>query len=149
MPSDATNRATREEWRELGFFYDVDDSSKAWRLVGSRAGLLRFRDLLVEYVAKPRNTILGEHDHYGPYMYLKIMTWSDAGLDSNAIFGTVVDLARLASLTETKLKNVRPGVQVRIQEEFASRSEYGLVFDVREEGFDPASADPKLPSETS
>jgi len=42
MPSEATNNATRREWRELGFFYDRDDENKVWRLTGSRAGLLRF-----------------------------------------------------------------------------------------------------------
>jgi hypothetical protein len=40
MPSEATNRATRREWRELGFFYLRDDRTKVWTLAGSRAGLL-------------------------------------------------------------------------------------------------------------
>jgi hypothetical protein len=36
MPSEATNRATRREWRELGFFYLRDDRTKVWTLAGSR-----------------------------------------------------------------------------------------------------------------
>ena len=67
MPSDATNRATRREWRELGFFYDRDDGTKVWKLTGSRVGLLRFRDALLSYVADPRNALKSEHEHYGPY----------------------------------------------------------------------------------
>ena len=43
MPSDAVNEKTREEWRALGFFYDVDHEAKVWTLVGSRAGLLSTR----------------------------------------------------------------------------------------------------------
>ena len=54
----------------LGFFYDRDDASKEWILVGSRAGLQRFADLLHAYVADPRHETLSEHEHYGPYMYL-------------------------------------------------------------------------------
>ena len=81
MPSDATNRMTR---RELGFVYDKDDDRKESRLVGSRSGLLRFRDLLLEYSADPRNAKKSEHEHYGPYMYLEIMTWPEAGFDDHA-----------------------------------------------------------------
>jgi len=28
MPSNEVNKKTREEWRELGFFYDVDDDAR-------------------------------------------------------------------------------------------------------------------------
>ena len=28
MPSQATNEATRREWRDLGFFYDRDDARR-------------------------------------------------------------------------------------------------------------------------
>ena len=67
MPSDATNQATRREWRELGFFYERDDASREWRVTGSRSGLQRLRDLLLDYVADPRNRAESEHEHYGPY----------------------------------------------------------------------------------
>ena len=40
-----TQDHTREEWRELGFFYDRDDDAKEWRLRGSRDGLRRFARL--------------------------------------------------------------------------------------------------------
>jgi len=147
MLSDATNRATRREWRELGFFYGRDDQTKVWKLTGSRAGLLRFRDALLSYVADPRNALKSEHEHYGPYSYLEIMTWPEAGFDNHAIRGPVADLARLASLIEAKLAIARPGYTVRIQEEFAPDSPYALVLDLREDGFDPAAADTLLPTE--
>ena len=78
MPSDATNQSTRREWRELGFFYDRDDQAKVWQLTGSRAGLLRFRDVLRSYAADPGNDLKSEHQHYGPYGYLEVMTWPEA-----------------------------------------------------------------------
>jgi len=149
MPSDATNRATRREWRELGFFYDRDDEAREWRFVGSRSGLLRFRDLLLAYVADQRNTRQSEHEHYGPYMYLEVMTWPDAGFDDHAIRGTLHDLKRLSELLDSKLSSAAPGSTVRIRSEFAVESPYSLVLDIRHEGFDPACADPMLPKEAN
>jgi hypothetical protein len=147
MPSDATNRATKREWRELGFFYDRDDQTRVWKLTSSRAGLLRFRDALLSYVADPRNASKSEHQHYGPYAYLEVMTWPEAGFDDHAIRGSLTDLARLAKLIEVKLAAARPGSSVLIREEFAADSPYALVLDLREDGFDPATADPLLPAE--
>jgi hypothetical protein len=147
MPSDATNQATRREWRELGFFYDRDDKAKVWQLIGSRAGLLRFRDALCSYAADPRNELKSEHEHYGPYGYLEVMTWPEAGFDDHAIRGSLADIARLATVIENKLAAALPGSTIRIREEFAADSPYGLILEVREDGFDPASADQALPAE--
>jgi hypothetical protein len=149
MPSQATNIATRREWRELGFFYDRDDQARVWKLTGSRAGFLRFRDMLLRYAANPRNVSKSEHQHYGPYMYLELMTWPEAGIDEHAIRGEPKDLARLAALVENKLAAALPGSSVLIQQEFATNSPYGLVLNLREDTFDPAAADPLLPSEGS
>jgi hypothetical protein len=149
MPSEATTRATRHEWRELGFFYDRDDRAKVWTLTGARAGLLRFRDALLSYAADPRNTMKSEHEHFGPYMYLEVMTWPEAAFDDHAIRGSLPDLVRLARIIERKLADTAPGSTVTIREEFAADSPYRLVLDVREDGFDPASADAALPPETA
>jgi hypothetical protein len=144
MPSDATNSATRREWRELGFYYDRDDQIKVWKLTGSRAGLLRFRDELLSYVANPSNASKSEHEHYGPYSYLEIMTWPEAGFDEHAIRGSLEDLARLAGIIEAKLATSRPGSSIEIRKEFAAHSPYSLVLEIRQDGFDPATADPQL-----
>jgi hypothetical protein len=144
MPSDATNRVTRQEWQELGFFYARDDQSKIWKLTGSRSGLLKFRDALLAYVADPRNTQKSEHEHYGPYMYLEIMTWPEAGFDEHAIRGSLPDLKRLAGIVEKKLAEAKPGDMVRIQNEFAASSPYALILEVQHDGFDPAEADANI-----
>jgi hypothetical protein len=47
-------------------------------------------------------------------------------------------------LIEAKLATASPGSSVLIQEEFASNSIYALVLDLREDGFDPATAVPSL-----
>jgi len=135
---------TRSEWRELGFFYERDDNSKEWLLVGSRRGLARFCDLLRSYVADPRSTVKSEHEHYGPYMYLEFMTWDEAGIDEHSIHGTLIDLERLAELVDAKAARLQPGDRIRIREEYASTSQYALVLHLREESFDPSSLDPSL-----
>ncbi len=136
-----TREHTRREWRDLGFFYDRNDAAKEWLLVGSREGLLRFVDLLRVYVANPRNKMKSEHEHYGPYMYLKVMTWPDPGMDGHGIHGSLTDMQRLATLVERKLTFLEPGNTTRIRDEFASDCHYGLVLELRSDAFDPASAD--------
>ena len=138
-----TSAQINQQWRELGFFCELDDQNKVWTLTGSRAGLLRFPDLLRGYILDPQNTTDGEHKHYGPYGSLEIMTWPDAGFDSHAIRGSLTDLDRLANLVETQLAFAEPGSAVRVREEFAPDSRYALLLDVRVDGFDPASADPE------
>jgi hypothetical protein len=143
MP-DQLNAGTRQEWQELGFFYDLDDISKDWIVVGSRLGLARFSALLRRYIADPRNAMLSEHEHYGPYLYLEVMTWTEAGMDDHAIHGTLQDLERLAELVDERAAVLRPGEQTRIREEYAPNAEYGLILKLREDGFDPATLDGNL-----
>lgn len=135
---------TRREWRELGFFYDLDETSKEWRLVGSRAGLCRFSEVLRAYVANPRNETKSEHEHYGPYMYLEVMTWPDAGIDDHAIRGPLSALDDLASLVEAKVGSMQLGTRARIADEFASGTPYAVILELRDDDFDPSSLDPNL-----
>jgi hypothetical protein len=135
---------TRREWRELGFFYDRDDASKVWRLVGSRAGLRKFSDLLRAYVADPRNQMKSEHEHYGPYSYLEVMTSPEPGFDDHAIRGPLNVLEVLASLVDSKVREMMPGGTVQVRDEFAVGSPYALVLDLRDDEFDPASLDSNL-----
>jgi hypothetical protein len=135
---------TRSDWRELGFYYDSDELLKERRLVGSRKGLLRFPALLRTYVADPRNAMKSEHEHYGPYMSLEVMTWPEAGMDDHAIQGPLTELERLAGLIERNVEGLQPGNEVRIREEFAPSAEYALVLELRDDSFDPASMDGTL-----
>ena len=143
-PSDATNRATRREWQELGFFYETEEPARRWRLIGSKSGLRRFPELLRKYCADPRNSTKSEHEHYGPYMYLKVMTWPDFEIDGQSIRGPLPKLARLADLVGERLADAEPDEVIYIGREFAPDVEYDLVLEVKSEGFDPAEADPCL-----
>ncbi|MDB4870230.1 MAG: hypothetical protein JWL97_1234 [Gemmatimonadales bacterium] len=140
-PTAMTDERIRQEWRKLGFYCEMDSEKKLWTLTGSRAGLLYFPDLLLGYVADPKNATDTEHVHYGPYGTLEVMTYPDAGFDGHAIRGSLVALTHLAELVEVKLASAEPGSPILIREEYAADSPYSLMLDVRADGFDPSSAD--------
>ncbi|HEV8111610.1 MAG TPA: hypothetical protein VGR31_02460 [Planctomycetota bacterium] len=142
-----TKAATRSEWRELGFFYACDDAAKEWQIVGSQNGLSRFASLLRAYAADPRNAPESEHEHYGPYMYLEVMTWHEPGIDDHSIHGTMAQLGQLAALVEERTAALEPGGKARILEEYSRASAYALVLERREDEFDPASLDGSLEDE--
>ena len=144
MTTTEMNEVTRQEWRELGFFYDYDEAASEWHLVSSQEGLLRFVKILESYVGDPKNERLSEHEHYGPYWYLKLMTWGEAEISESAICGTLSDLRRLSAIVRSKLDTSPIGSTFTIGDEYALGSKSVIRFEVREEGFDPASADPLL-----
>jgi hypothetical protein len=135
--------ATRRAWRELGFFYARDEQAKEWRLTGSREGLLGFATLLAEYSADPVNDSLSEHEHFGPYMYLEVMTSAKPDITGHAIEGTVGDIGRLAEILEGVLRTADAGRLV-IRDEYAPGADYSIVLVVKRWPFDPASLDPQL-----
>ena len=143
-PSEATNQATREEWRQLGFFYEIRDDPPCWRLVGSASGLTKFLTLLDLYVRDPRNEAISEHEHYGPYLYLKVETAESPEIDRKSIRGSLADLARLRDLIASGLRNLRTGDALIIGPEYSPSVSFPLHIELRESGFDPASADPAL-----
>ena len=138
------DQVTRDEWRQLGFFYDYDEHAMCWRLVGSRDGLLRFVEILESYAANTRNDGLSEHEHYGPYLYLTLITSQEPEITASAICGTLIDFQRLAELIRRKLDSSIAGTTFAISDEYRAGSKGRLQIEVREEGFDPASADPLL-----
>ena len=112
----------------MGIYYDRDDDTREWQLSGSREGLLNFSRLLTRYADNPQNDSKSEHDHFGPHMYLKIMTWPDAGIGRNAIHGTLDDLRRLGMIVRDTIGSMEVGETARIQKQFvaAARVRYCL-----------------------
>jgi hypothetical protein len=85
-----------------------------------------------------------DHQHYGPYMYLEIMTWPEPGVDDHSIRGPLDALERLASLVEAKVAALQPGEKSSLRGEFAADAAYTPVLNLRPDDFDPASADSAL-----
>lgn len=135
---------TREEWRDLGYYYVSDDVAKEWHLHGSAPGLLGFVRSLESYAANPANAAVSEHEHLGPHMYLVLCTSPTAKLNGSGIFGQSSDMLRLAHLVRAGLSTSAPGQVLRVREQFTPSAEYTLCLHVHKHTFDPASLDPQL-----
>lgn len=144
MSESKLNSLISEHWRALGFFYVLDDSNHEWRLTGSRYGLQNFARILTNYTNNPGNDLPSEHDHLGPYMYLKIMTWPQAGISKNSIHGTLPDLQRLATIVDDAVSDMHVGETVRIQMQYTSDAEYAIVLQALDDDTDPSLLDPDL-----
>ncbi|MDJ0975487.1 MAG: hypothetical protein QNJ98_13570 [Planctomycetota bacterium] len=142
-PSDGLDAWLREDWRELGFYYINEDAPPRIRVSGSRAGLEGLATLLREYARNPVNATMSEHDHLGPYG-LKLMTWSEAGIDANEIRGTLADVERLGELVGSWLAAAAPGDEEDLGRAWCPSAAYGLVISLQEDGFDPGIQDPQL-----
>ncbi len=108
--------------------------------------LVRVMDYLIsviyyEYISDSRNEKFGEHQHFSPYMYLTVVTSNEAKITDYGIFGSLIDLERLANIIRDKLKDSDVGNVFQIDSEYSKSNEAKLVFEIKEENFDPASAD--------
>jgi hypothetical protein len=133
-----------DEWRELGFYYDFDErlGVNQWRFYGSISGLENFLKLLDDYTSRTGNNKEFEHDHYGPYSYLKIITLDDqAIINDNAIGGTIADLKKLRNIIADKLNNAQPGQTFNIDKEYGEDNTVTAKFFVMADSFDPVSMD--------
>jgi hypothetical protein len=132
-----------DEWRELGFYYDRDDRMDVnqWRFYGSKQGLQKFVSLLNDYTANSRNDALSEHDHYGPYGYLKIMTSDEQRITERHIEGTIQDFKRLRDIIAEKLSNAQPGQTFTIDKDYGVDNTVTAKFFVMADDFDPPSMD--------
>jgi hypothetical protein len=141
VPTEETNEAIRREWRELGFFYELNDDVKEWLFRGSRAGLLTFARSRHDYSNNPRHRQVSEHDHFGPYMYLKIATWDAPEITDHWIAGTLEDLSRLSVLVGEQVLKAKTGDMLRFRKAYAPSSAYELVLEMCDDEFEPAAAD--------
>lgn len=146
MPSrdSRTDASTRKEWRKLKFYYDFDKNSSCWRIIGSKSGLNEFCNLLRQYIANPKNNLKSEHEHYGPYMYLEIMTWDEPKITSHAIAGTLEQLKSLAEICQFKIQTSNIGDVIIIDKEFGHNNPAKLQLEIQKDNFDPVDADPQL-----
>ena len=133
----------KDEWRELGFYYDLEqtDDKKEWRFYGDIKGLNNFVRLLEDYTNKSANNFLSEHDHYGPYSYLKIMTWDRPVIAESYIAGTILDLKDFKNILADKLAKVQAGQTFTIDKEYGINNSAVAKFFIMDDGFDPVSMD--------
>lgn len=132
--------ATRDEWRELGFYFDYEESSKTHNIHGDRTGLSKFSKLLLDYTSNPSNAEPSEHDHIGPYMSLDIRTGKALKIRENCIEGTLDDLRMLSRFLEDQLSHSDSGQSFSFRNEDDASSSL-LCFHLHPNGFDSSSLD--------
>ncbi|MDE1191851.1 MAG: hypothetical protein PW786_06915 [Arachidicoccus sp.] len=132
-----------DEWRQLGFYYDRDDriDINQCRFYGSKKGLQNFVSLLDKYINNPANDTLSEHEHYGPYSYLKVMTWNKPTITADYIAGTIQDLKKLKNLISEKLQKTEAGQTFNIEKDYGQDNTITVKFFVMADNFDPVSMD--------
>lgn len=141
MPSTEINEMTQREWHELGFFYDRNDDAKEWRLVGSKEGLRQFAHVMQKYAAKPGNDLISEHEHFGPYSYFELGTWTTSEITERWVAGLLKDIQRLALTVISRLDAALVGDCIYLRAGFAPLSPYELVLEVKDDFYDPAKTD--------
>jgi hypothetical protein len=133
--------ATKEEWNELGFYYDYDKETREWIVEGSNEGLLAFVRILREYAGKEANRKVGEHHHLGPYMYLTIVTAESPKITDYGIFGSSADLARLSDILAACLEGSKVGDTIKVDSKYSNTNEAVLIIKVKSNSFDPSEPD--------
>ena len=141
MVSEAAKESTRRAWRELGFFCGRDAAAKEWRIVGSVKGLKMFAAELRKYASNPANDRLSEYTQFGPAMNLEVGTSHQPEITEQWIGGPLVDLIRLATFIERSVQANVIGKRIALRSNFSPMAPYELILDVRDDAFDPASAD--------
>jgi hypothetical protein len=133
---------TGERWRTLGFYHEPDTHQRVWRFVGAISGLQTLARMLTSQADKAERTSSAAALSIGPYDDFTIRVWERAGIDDESIYGTPADLRRLSRLLEARLSSARAGSDFVLGTDYAPDVEYTLVFEVKDEGFDPADIAP-------
>ena len=134
---------TRNEWKELGFFYYSDDSEKRWDLYGSQSGIVRLSEEISDFIS--RDEIFGEHQHLLPHWYLTIEYDEVPDINKRGIVGRKVDLLKVRDFLNSAQNNSSPRSCVAIHSCF-DQTTYKMYFHIEQDDFDPSSMDWQLQS---
>ena len=142
MASEAAKEHAKRVWREMGYYCGKDKAAKEWRIVGSVTGLKKFASEIRRYASNPVHDRMSEYMHLGPAMNLEVGTSNQAEISELWIAGSVMNLMSLAGLVDQNVKPNMVGRCIALRSSFSPMAPYELILDVRDDAFDPASADP-------
>jgi hypothetical protein len=80
--------------------------------------------------------------HLGPAMNLEVGTSHQTEITDQWIAGPLADFRHLAALIDQSVQANMVGKRISLRSNFSPMAPYELILDVREDAFDPASADP-------
>jgi len=142
MQSEAAREHARRVWREMGYYCGKDKAAKEWRVIGSVKGLRKFASELRKYASNPAHDRLSEYMHLGPSMNFEIATWEQPEITDQWIAGPLPDLLNLTVLIDLNVQANMVGRRIALRSQFSPLAPYELILDVRDDAFDPSSADP-------
>lgn len=132
----------KKEWRELGFYYEYSDELNSWIITTSLNGLTNLVEIILNYTGNPDNNEISEHCHIGPHAYFKIITWYNAEIKKDGIYGTIKDLEKLAGLIRRYSNGEVPTNSVVIDKEYSDRNTATLkLVIINDPEFDPSALD--------
>ena len=114
----------RKEWRELGFYYDQNAEKQQWQFFGSKKGLLNFINCIDEHIAFQKS--LSDDSHFGPYDYLKLMTWDKPYIDFKLFAGRQEDFEILKEIYSKKVEITDVHDEFVIDKEYTSDNSASL-----------------------
>jgi hypothetical protein len=142
--NNASIEAIKEEWRNLGYYFEKNKSERKWVFTSSKNGIKKLINQIIDFTQKEGNIEIGEHDHWGPYGDLKIMTTRVPEITIEYIGGSFSSLRELAYQIKQRLEIVNHNESFCIQEENKNAMSAGLEFRIKDDDYDPASADIQL-----
>lgn len=134
---------TRQEWQELGFFYDIDEDDSRWDLHGSKSGLLNLPKEIRAFTNK--SEVYGEHEHLLPHWYLTISYDEVADINKRGIQGKKADLLALADYLEKTISSSTEKSTIEAHL-CITPTNFKMLLHVHGDSFDPSSLDPQLQS---
>jgi hypothetical protein len=132
----------RKEWCDLGFYYETDHEKNEWLFAGSKKGLLNFIKCIDEHLKFQKS--LSDDSHFGPYSYLKLMTYDKPYIDLKLIAGRKEDFENLKKIYRTKVEVTGVGKEFIVNEDYSQDNSAILRVKIMKTDFDPVSIDSQL-----
>lgn len=132
---------TKEEWRELGFYYISDDDKGRWDLHGSVNGLSNLISLIESFLAQ--DEVLGKHEHLLPHWYLTFEFTKAGDVSKRGLVGSKRDFQALNSFLRKQFEEAQKGDVIDLHRFYQSPS-YKMFLHIHGDSFDPSSMDPQL-----
>ena len=132
---------TREEWRELGFYYIIDNDSKAWNLYGSIDGLSNFITEILKFTE--RYEVKGEHEHLLPHWYLTLQYDDGFDICRRGLLASKTEFLIFIDILRLRLEEAEVGEIIGLHNHVKSTS-YQMYLHIKGADFDPSILDPQL-----
>ncbi len=142
-----TAEITRRAWRELGFWYDCDVDGKRWVFRADRKGVAAFAAEVRRFLDSAECNEVGEHAHLGPFSNLRLIRAEAPAVGWRGIAGRRENFEELARELDQLAGDSVAGNH-SLAAGLANGDSYRLVLVLEEDGFDPATADRGMPSDS-